>query len=219
LSKETVSFLKCILFFKFLCNIYLRSPGISLWKIMQFIIYHWGIENDCTHLAEIKRARKNHFIPRGRTRGIGLRGFLIKSDTRRSVSNGNMHVRPRDFAGGVRPAPFVKRGCDSITMEFIHPSIYPVARRWARYDSEREWQRKEIFFIPPFPSASLDLYRNQEDTERISNSVSHEICRAWTVRGEFSARAPVHLSWHPVNILKYSITYPKILSLCFHGIF
>lgn len=89
--------------------------------------------------------------------GIGLRGFLIKSDARRGVSNGNMHVRPRDFAGGVRPAPFVKRGCDSITMEFIHPFIHPAARRWVHYGAERATKRKFFFFLHflPLPWACI----------------------------------------------------------------
>jgi len=77
---------------------------------------------------------RNILFPMG-AREIGLRGFLIKSGARRGVSNGNMHVRPRDFAGGVRPAPFVKRECDSITMEFIHPFRRAGV---ARHDLDRE---------------------------------------------------------------------------------
>lgn len=185
---------------------------------MQFTVYHRGIENDCTHLAEIERARKKHFIPRGRTRGIGLRGFLIKSDARRSVSNGNMHVRPRDFAGGVRPAPFVKRGCDSITMEFIHPSIYPVARRWATTRRESGDGKKFFLFLLflPLPWTCIVIKKTRSELAiRFRTRFAGR-----ELSGENFPREPqCHLSWHPVNIFKYSITYPKILSSCFHGIF
>lgn len=150
------------------------------------------------------RVRKKHFTPRGkRAEKIGLRGFLIKSGVRRGVSNGNMHVRSRDFAGGVRPAPFVKRGCDSIT---IHPSIPPHGGGHAMARSER-W---ENFFLSSFPSAPLSLYRNQENAKRISNSISCEICRARAARREFSARGTTRCSAvHMAYIyLRWILNYP-----------
>lgn len=107
-------------------------------------------------LVEIERVQKKHFIPHGRVCGIGLRGFLIKSGARRGVSNGNMYVRPRDFAGGVRLAPFVKRGCDSITMEFIQPSIYPFIHPSRRAEvgmlRHEESDGKKFFFFLHFLS-------------------------------------------------------------------
>jgi len=144
--RKNVSFIKFIFCFLSFPVTYtrLRSPKLSLIVILGKcgLTYITGTSKMIAlTLRKTERVRKKHFIPRGRARGIGLREFLIKSGARRSVSNGNMHVRPRDFAGGMRPAPFVKRGCNSITMEFIHPSIHPAAWRWARYGAERATER------------------------------------------------------------------------------
>ena len=136
--------------------------------------------------------RKKHFIPRGSARGIGLRGFLIKSDARRGVSNGNMHVRPRDFAGGGEACSVCKTGV-RLDNDGIHPSIHPSYRAEVGTLRRGENDEKKIFFLPSYPSASMGLYRNQEDMERISNSVSREISpRTVYVRGKFFAKVLVH---------------------------
>jgi len=163
----------------------------------------WRISSEhrkCAHLMETEWVRKKHFIPRGSARGIGLRGFLIKSDARRGVSNGNMHVRPRDFAGGVRPAPFVKRGCDSITMEFIHPFIHPAARRWVHYSAERATKRKFFFFlhILPLPWACIVIKKTWSELAirfraRFSPRTVH-------VRGKFFAKVLMHRTCPPIDI-------------------
>lgn len=78
-----------------------------------------------------------------------------------------MHVQSRDFAGGREAFPFVKWGCDSITMEFIHPHSRPRGEGAieARIDGESAGRasvddEKNLFFPSPVPflPPSLSLF-------------------------------------------------------------
>lgn len=70
-----------------------------------------------------------------------------------------MHVQWRDFAGGREAFPFVKWGCDSITMEFIHPHSRPRGEGAieARIDGGRASvdDEKNLFFPSSVPFLSL----------------------------------------------------------------
>ena len=97
----------------------------------------------------------------------------------------------------------------------IHPSIHPSCRAEVGTLQRGESDEKKIFFLPSYPSASMGLYRNQEDMERISNSVSREILPPDSSRPRKIFRKSIdapHLSTHRylINILKHFIKYPKI---------
>lgn len=124
-----------------------------------------------------------------------------------------MHVQWRDFAGGREAFPFVKWGCDSITMEFIHPHSRPRGEGAieARIDGGRASvdDEKNLFFpssvpfLPLFISFHSAVYRNQGGARWISVEFRYRgrFFPGWSGRRKFSAR--------PTNIL--SIDLRKIL--------
>lgn len=152
-------------------------------------MYHRSIKEN--YLIELARRNDSRKLIRKLTRESNVlfpprrwehmehrvnRGFLIKSGIRRSVSNGNMQVRPEKFCGRGPAFAFRKTGV-RLDNDGIHPSIssrrdgwdggvvYTTVEQLTRGRQwEQRWEKKIFFFFLyflPLPWACIVIKKTR----------------------------------------------------------